>query len=99
MAVAIGSLSSMVFCWLVWSPIYLVNFSKVPCAVGGRNNIVTGVILAAAVFTCANGAWLTHWLGQQAYQERASTLLSALHLGANNFEIAKIAGIRGVEDQ
>lgn len=99
MAVAIGSLSSMVFCWLVWSPIYLLNFSKVPGAVGGRSNIVTGVILAAAVFTCANGAWLTHWLGQQAYQERASTLLSALHLGADNLEIARIERIRGLEDE
>jgi len=61
--------------------------------------IGTSAILAAAAFTLANGAWLAHWLGDQAKQAQISTLLSALHLGAQNLNPDQIDQIKGLPEE
>ncbi|MCX6878497.1 MAG: ATP-binding protein [Verrucomicrobia bacterium] len=96
---AAATLCSLVFCWLLWWPIYQANHDQLPGHLVRRRRIVTAVILAAAVFTCANGAWLAHWLGEQAQQERSTTLLSALHLGANNLNPSQIKQLQGLPQE
>lgn len=98
-ALATASASSNVFCLILWSAIYQANHGTFSRNLLRRRRIGTSVILAAAVFTLANGAWLAHWLGNQARQEQTSTLLSALHLGAQNFDVSRINQIQGNPDE
>ena len=94
-ALATASVFSVVFCWILWLPIYQTDQRHIPRNLVRRRRIVTSVILAAAVITCANGAWLAHWLGDQAQEKQTSTLISALRLGAHNFNASQIEQIQG----
>ena len=98
-ALVAGTICSMALCTAIWSSIYQENRDKLSLNLVRRRRIGTSVILAAAVFTGANGAWLAHWLGSQARLEQTSTLISALHLGAHNLDPVKIASISGTEDE
>jgi PAS domain S-box-containing protein len=86
---------SLLFCWIPWSAIYQANHHLLARALARRRRIGTAVILAAAAITLVSGAWLAHWLGDQTDQEQTSTILSALHLGANNFDVGQIQQIQG----
>ncbi len=92
---AAATACSIAFCFILWSAIYQANRSQLSRNLLRRRRIGTSVILAAAVFTATNGAWLAHWLGYQAQQEQSSTLLSALHLGTPNLDTALIEQIKG----
>lgn len=94
-ALAIAALCSIAFCWLLWLPIYRTDQRQIPRNLVRRRRVVTAVILAAAVITCVNGAWLARWLGDQEQAAQTSTLLSALRLGANNFNAREIEQIQG----
>jgi PAS domain S-box-containing protein len=98
-ALGAAAVCSLAFCWILWSTIYTANRRQLARPLARRHHIGTMVILAAAVFTAANGAWLTHWLGYQAQQEHSSTLISALHLGANNLDVNQIKNIQGVPEE
>ena len=95
---AAATACSLAFCWILWSTIYQANRGLLSRALVRRRLIGTYVILAAAVFAVANGAWLAHWLGNQAHQEQTTTLLSALHLSANNLDVSQIQQIQGVPE-
>ena len=98
-ALAAGSGSSLAFCTLIWRAIYQRNRSELSRDLLRRRRTGTTFILAAAAFTTANGIWLAHWLGNQAQQENSSTLLSALHLGSQNFDPEKIEQLKGEPDE
>lgn len=95
---AYATACSLVFCSMQWSTIYQVSRGQFAASLVRRRRLGTAVILVAAVIACANGAWLTQWLGTQAYQEQASSLLSALRLGAANLDASQIGQIRGLPD-
>lgn len=95
-AVAAGAASSIALCLILWSALYQKNRNQLSPDLVRRRRIGTTTVLAVAVITAANGAWLAQWLGRQAYQEQTATLLSALHLGANNFDARQIEQIRGL---
>jgi PAS domain S-box-containing protein len=96
---AAATACSLGFCWILWNAIYQANRSQLARDLARRRSIGAAAILAAAVFTCANGAWLAHWLGGQARQEQTSTLLSALHLGADNLDPGAIQQIQGLPEE
>ena len=98
-ALATAALGSIVFCWLLWLPLYQADQDPLPGSLARRRRIVTALLLMAAVFTCANGAWLTRWLGTQADREATSTIISALQLGASSFDIAQLKSLRGVPEE
>ena len=95
-AFAAAALGSGGFGWSLWSPIYRANHDQLPAPLVRRRRLVTAVLLVAAVFTCSYGAWLAHWLGNQAYQEKTATILSALRLGASNLEVTQLSQLQGV---
>ena len=88
-------LCSFAFCCILWDAIYQSNGAELSRNLLRRRRIGTSVILVAAIFTITNGAWLAHWLGNQARQEQITTLLSALHLGANNIDFREVQQIQG----
>lgn len=95
-ALATGAACSVAFCLILWSALYQKNRNRLSHNLIRRRYIGTSVILAVAVVLCGNGAWLAYWLGNQAQQKQTANLLSALHLGANNFDPAQIELIRGL---
>ena len=95
-AFAAAALGSGGFCWSLWSPIYRANHDQLPAPLVRRRRVVTAVLLVAAGVTCSYGAWLAHWLGNQAYQEKTATILSALRLGASNLEVTQLTQFQGV---
>ena len=94
-AVAAAAVCSLAFCWILWSTTYQINRHQFARDLVQRRRIGTGLILAAALFTCANGAWLSHWLGNQARLEQTAILLSALDLGADNLDVSQIKALQG----
>ena len=98
-ALGAATLCSVLFCWLLWLPVYQANKAPLAGNFARRRMVVTTVLLATAVFTCANGALLTHWLGSQANQEATSTLLSALRLGASNLHPSQITELKGQPEE
>lgn len=97
LAVAAGC--SLALCFSLWALIYQANHGKLSRNLLRRRKIGTSVILVAAIFTVINGAWLAHWLGNQAKQEKVANLLAALHLGAANFDPLQIQQIAGRPDE
>ncbi|MEO8615592.1 MAG: response regulator, partial [Luteolibacter sp.] len=95
----LGTVCSMLFCAIIWARIYRSNRNDLSENLIRRRRIGTTVILVAALFTTANGAWLAHWLGNQAIREQTSTLLSALHLGVGNLDIDQIQQIHGEPEE
>ncbi len=91
----LASLCSFAFCCILWDAIYQSNGAELSRNLLRRRRIGTSVILVAAIFTITNGAWLAHWLGNQAREEQITTLLSALHLGANNIDFREVEQIQG----
>ncbi len=91
----LATLCSIAFCTILWETIYQSNRAELTRNLLRRRRIGTTVILVAAIFTVTNGAWLAHWLGNQAKQEQITTLLSALHLGANNIDPQEVRLIQG----
>lgn len=98
-ALVAATACSLAFCLFLWSVIYQESRSALSANLLRRRKIGTVVILASAVFTVANGAWLAHWLGYQEQQERTSTLLSALHLGADSLDVNLIQQIKGFPEE
>ena len=94
-AIAGSTFLSLAFCWMAWQPTVESNCDSLSPTLLRRRKIGTRMILAAAVFTVANGAWLAHWLGNQAQHHQNSTLLSALKLGALNLSPELIQEIHG----
>ncbi|MES2924315.1 MAG: response regulator [Verrucomicrobiota bacterium] len=94
-----GTLCSIAFCTILWETIYQFNRAELSRSLLRRRRIGTTFILVAAIFTVSNGAWLAHWLGSQAKQQQVNTLLSALHLGANNIDSREIQQIQGRPDE
>ena len=95
-ALAAAAACSIAFCLILWSALYQKNRNRLSPNLIRRRQIGTSVVLAVAVLLCGNGAWLAHWLGNQAQQKQTANLLSALHLGANNFDTRQIDLIRGL---
>ena len=91
----LGTVSATAFCVILWSDIYQTNRGKLSRNLLRRRRIGTMAILAAAVFTAGNGAWLAHWLGTQAREEQKNTLISALQLGVQNLPASEITAIEG----
>ncbi|GAA5116609.1 response regulator [Luteolibacter yonseiensis] len=98
-AIAGAAACSLAFCVLVWRAIYQRNHLDFTPAILRRRKIGTRMILLAAVFTVVNGAWLAHWLGNQARNEQTSILLSALHLGGDNIDAKEVVRIAGRADE
>ncbi len=94
-ALAAAAVCSIAFCAIMWAAIYQADRGRLSRNLILRRRIGTSVILAAALITVGNGAWLAHWLGNQAREEQAGILLSALHLGANNIDSRQIDKIQG----
>jgi PAS domain S-box-containing protein len=90
-----AAISSSAFCVTIWHAIYQRRQHDFRPAILRRRKVGTRVILFAAAFTIVNGAWLAHWLGNQARAEQTSILLSALHLGGDNINVADVARIKG----
>ncbi len=97
-ALAAGTMASIAFCVMLWANIYQKQRSQLSTDLIRRRRLATNLILAAGIFTTANGAWLAHWLGSQAQKEQTSILLSALHLGAGGFDAAQIQQIAGSQN-
>ena len=98
-AIALGTLCSTIYCLLIWSYIYDVSRNQLSANLLRRRKIGTSVIITAAMFTATNGAWLAHWLGNQARQEQKSFLLSALQLGAHNLDSRLVQNIKGQPEE
>ena len=94
-ALATATAYSLEFCLILWSTIYQARRSELSRNLLHRRRLGTAFILTAAVFTCVNGAWLAHWLGEQTQKEKAATLLSALQLGANHLQSRQIEQLQG----
>ena len=97
--VACAMVCSIAFCAIIWSALYQKNRRRLSANLLRRRKIGTTIILAAAAITCGNGAWLSHWLGNQARQEKVSILLSALYLGANSLDAGQIEKIEGKPEE
>ena len=95
----LATLCSIAFCSILWDAIYQANGAELSRNLLRRRRIGTSVILVATIFTVTNGAWLAHWLGNQARQEQITTLLSALHLGANNIDFREVQRIQGKPEE
>jgi PAS domain S-box-containing protein len=98
-ALAAAAVASIALCIIVWSAIYQKNRGQLTRNLLFRRKIGTSVIVIAAAITTVNGAWLANWLGSQVQMEQTSTFLSALRLGADNFDPATIAKIQGREEE
>ncbi len=98
-AFATAAACSIAFCAILWAAIYQKTRIPLPRHLMARRRAVTSLILTATVFTCANGAWLAHWLGAQSQEKQTATLLSALHLGADNLDPSQILKIQGKPDE
>jgi len=96
---ACAMVCGIAFCAIIWLAIYQKDRHRLSANLLRRRKIGTSIILVAAVITCGNGAWLSHWLGNQAHQEQTSILLSALHLGANNMDASEIEKIEGKPEE
>ncbi len=90
-----GALAGIAFCLVFWSYIYDLSKTHLFGFLLRRRKIGTTAIITAAMFTATNGAWLSHWLGNQAKQEQKSFLLSALQLGSYNIDPNLIADLKG----
>ena len=95
----LATLCSIAFCCIVWDAIYQANGAELSRNLLRRRRIGTSVILVATIFTITNGAWLAHWLGNQARQQQITTLLSALHLAANNIDSREVGQIQGKPEE
>ncbi len=95
-ALAVGTLASIAFCVMMWSHAYQKHRRQLSADLLRRRKLATNLILAAALFTSANGAWLAHWLGSQAQKEQTSILLSALNLGAGSVDATLVESFKGV---
>ena len=93
------SLCSAILCWRIWSKTHQNDSNSLSLNLLRRRKIGTSLILSAAVFTIANGAWLAHWLGNHAQEQQSTTLLSALNLGALNLSPPLINSIHGHPDE
>ena len=98
-ALTAATAASAILCWRLWSIPYRKNRGQLSRSLLRRRRIGTSVILAAALFTALNGAWLAHWLGNQAGKQQTSTLLGALVLGAKNLDVSLIDQIEGKPDE
>ncbi|MCB1131215.1 MAG: PAS domain S-box protein, partial [Verrucomicrobiae bacterium] len=93
--IAASCSSALALCLILWRALYQEERGEFSRDLLRRRCFGTRVILAAAVFTLGNGAWLAHWLGHQAGREQIETLLSALNLGADNLDADRIQSIEG----
>jgi PAS domain S-box-containing protein len=98
-ALAAATVCSITFCVIMWAATYQADRGRLSRNLILRRKIGTSVIFAAAFITVANGAWLAQWLGNQAREEQAGILLSALHLGANNIDARLIDKIQGQPEE
>ena len=96
---ACAMVCSIALCAILWAAPYQKNRDRLSPNLRRRRKLGTSMIVAAAVITFTNGAWLTRWLGNQAQQEQTSILLSALHLGANNLDPGQIEQIEGKPEE
>jgi PAS domain S-box-containing protein len=73
-------------------------FGLVLSGVGRRGGFSGGLALAAFGLALGYGAWLSDWLGKQAYAEQTTTLLSAIKLGASGLDGSSVSRIQGNMD-
>lgn len=65
---------------------------------GRRGGFGGGLAVAAFALTLGYGAWLSNWLGKQAYAEQTATLLSAIKLGVSSLDGNTVATIEGTSE-
>ncbi|MCU0796511.1 MAG: response regulator [Akkermansiaceae bacterium] len=91
----VSALCALCLCAILWSLIYRAPKGIISANLRRRRRSGSAFIFAAAILTVTNGAWLAHWLGNQAKKEQQSTLLSALELGAHHLDRSLIREIDG----
>ncbi|MDB6077337.1 MAG: multi-sensor hybrid histidine kinase, partial [Akkermansiaceae bacterium] len=93
-AVVAAAIDSVVIAFLVWS--IKSRDDDNPLRKGGSGSIFIAV---GFLVTVSYGAWLTHWLGNQAESEQTATLLSAIRLGASTLDGKEIEQLRGEPEE